>query len=216
MRVSYLTSQATTLGKKMATVLDEDWNQMRGMEIQAVGITLSYDEKSKELINTRNEGAMLSDPTVAQGYMVKNMSEGVKAAGSNSGGAMAGFMGVGMGAGAMGNMIGSLNQMGQNVQAQQQMQQPQMQGGAAVAGGAAAGAGGWTCECGTTNTGKFCSNCGKPAPTPAKEWTCECGTVNTGKFCSNCGKPAPAGEWTCECGTVNTGKFCSNCGKPRP
>jgi membrane protease subunit (stomatin/prohibitin family) len=215
MRVSYLTSQATTLGKKMATVLDEDWNQMRGMEIQAVGITLSYDEKSKELINTRNEGAMLSDPTVAQGYMVKNMSEGVKAAGSNSGGAMAGFMGVGMGAGAMGNMIGSLNQMGQNVQAQQQMQQPQMQGGAAVAGGAAAGAGGWTCECGTTNTGKFCSNCGKPAPAPAKEWTCECGTVNTGKFCSNCGKPAPAGEWTCECGTVNTGKFCSNCGKPR-
>jgi membrane protease subunit (stomatin/prohibitin family) len=213
MRISYLTSQATTLGKKMATVLDEDWNQMRGMEIQAVGITLSYDEKSKELINTRNEGAMLSDPTVAQGYMVKNMSEGVKAAGSNSGGAMAGFMGVGMGAGAMGNMIGSLNQMGQNVQAQQ-MQQQQMQGGSPVAGGAAA-AGGWTCECGTVNTGKFCSNCGKPAPTPAKEWTCECGTVNTGKFCSNCGKPAPAGEWTCECGTVNTGKFCSNCGKPR-
>jgi membrane protease subunit (stomatin/prohibitin family) len=213
MRISYLTSQATTLGKKMATVLDEDWNQMRGMEIQAVGITLSYDEKSKELINTRNEGAMLSDPTVPQGYMVKNMSEGVKAAGSNSGGAMAGFMGVGMGAGAMGNMIGSLNQMGQNVQAQQ-MQQQQMQGGSPVAGGAAA-AGGWTCECGTVNTGKFCSNCGKPAPTPAKEWTCECGTVNTGKFCSNCGKPAPAGEWTCECGTVNTGKFCSNCGKPR-
>ena len=41
------------------------------------------------------------------------------------------------------------------------------------------------------------------------------GTKNTGKFCSECGKPAPAGEWTCECGTVNKGKFCSNCGKPR-
>ena len=50
--------------------------------------SLSYDEKSQELINTRNEGAMLSDPSIAQGYMVKNMSEGVKNAGSNSGGAV--------------------------------------------------------------------------------------------------------------------------------
>jgi membrane protease subunit (stomatin/prohibitin family) len=199
----------------MANVLDEDWNKMRGMEIQAVGIkSISYDEKSKELIDTRNEGAMLSDPGVAQGYMVKNLSEGVKNAGSNSAGAMTGFMGVGMGINAMGNMMGGFSQMNQNGQAQgqtPQASQPQTAG--AVAAGAMAG--GWTCECGTTNTGKFCSNCGKAAPVK-NEWTCECGTVNTGKFCSNCGKPAPAGEWTCECGTTNTGKFCSNCGKPRP
>ena len=74
---------------------------------------------------------------------------------------------------------------------------------------------GWTCSCGQTgNTGKFCANCGKPAPVSANEWTCSCGAKNTGKFCSNCGKPAPAGEWTCACGTKNSGKFCSNCGKP--
>ena len=79
----------------------------------------------------------------------------------------------------------------------------------------AAQANSWTCECGASNTGKFCSECGKPAPAPANSWTCECGTVNTGKFCSECGKPAPAAEWTCECGTVNKGKFCSNCGKAR-
>lgn len=225
-RISFVTSQATALGKKMATVLDEEWNQMRGMEIQSVGIgSISYDEKSQELINTRNEGAMLSDPTIAQGYMVKNMSEGVKAAGSNSAGAMTGFMGVGMGVNALGNMMGGLNQMGQNVQGQQQaMQQPQgmpqqQQTAGAVVGaamaGAANGANSWTCECGASNSGKFCSNCGKPAPAPASTWTCECGATNSGKFCSNCGKPAPAGEWTCECGTTNSGKFCSNCGKPR-
>ena len=79
---------------------------------------------------------------------------------------------------------------------------------------------GWKCaECGTGgNTGKFCANCGKPAPAPAAEWTCaECGTKNTGKFCANCGKPAPAAEWICsECGTQNKGKFCANCGHPRP
>ena len=217
-RISYVTSKATELGRYMANVLDEEWNQMRGMEIQAVGIrSISYDEKSQELINTRNEGAMLSDPGVAQGYMVKNMSEGIKAAGSNSAGAMTGFMGVGMGVGAMGNMMGSLNQMGQNVQAQTAQAQQATSAGAVVgAGMATAAANTWKCECGKDNTGRFCSECGKPAPAPAKEWTCVCGKVNTGKFCSECGKPAPAGEWTCECGAVNTGKFCSECGKARP
>lgn len=215
-RISFVSSKARELGKYMASVLDEDWNQMRGMEIQSVGIkSISYDEKSQELINTRNEGAMLSDPGVAQGYMVKNISQGIKDAGSNSAGAMTGFMGVGMGMNAMGNMMGAFQQANPMTQQQQVQQAPAA--GAAVAGAVATGAaaGGWTCECGTVNTGKFCSNCGKAAPVK-NEWTCECGAVNTGKFCSNCGKPAPAGEWTCECGTVNTGKFCGNCGKARP
>lgn len=217
-RISFVTSKARELGKYMANVLDEDWNQLRGMEIQAVGIkSISYDEKSQELINTRNEGAMLSDPTIAQGYMAKNLSEGVKAAGSNSAGAMTGFMGVGMGINAMGNMMNSFAPNPQAA-AQQPAAGAQATAGAVAAGAMAAGAakaGEWTCECGQSNTGKFCSNCGKAAPVK-NEWTCECGTVNTGKFCSECGKPAPVPEWTCECGTVNAGKFCSNCGKARP
>lgn len=216
-RISFVTSKARELGKYMADTLDDSWNQMRGMEVQSVGIaSVSYDEKSQELINTRNEGAMLSDPDIAQGYMVKNMSEGVKNAGSNAGGAMQGFMGVGMGVSSMGNMMQGFNQMSQNRQnAQQQVQQPyaaQMPVNAAAAASAAE----WTCGCGAKNTGKFCIECGKPAPAPANSWTCECGTVNTGKFCSECGKPAPAAEWTCGCGAVNKGKFCSECGKPRP
>lgn len=206
-RISFVSSKARELGKYMAGVLDEEWNQLRGMEIQAVGIkSISYDEKSQELINLRNEGAMMSDPSVAQGYMVKNLSEGVKEAGSNSAGAMNGFLGVGMGINAMNNMMGGFAQMNQNNQAAQQT--------AGAAAASAAKAGEWTCECGQTNSGKFCSNCGKAAPVK-NEWTCECGQTNSGKFCSNCGKPAPAGEWTCECGQVNAGKFCSNCGKPR-
>mgnify|MGYP004527928607 CR=1 FL=1 len=217
-RISYVSSKARELGKYMSTTLDEEWNQTRGMEIQAVGIkSISYDEKSQELINTRNEGAMLSDPTIAQGYMAKNLSEGVKAAGSNSAGAMTGFMGVGMGINAMGNMMNSFAPNPQAA-AQQPAAGAQAAAGAVAAGAMAAGAakaGEWTCECGQSNTGKFCSNCGKAAPVK-NEWTCECGTVNTGKFCSNCGKPAPIPEWTCECGTVNAGKFCSNCGKARP
>lgn len=226
-RISFVSSKTRELGKYMSDILDEDWNKDRGMIIASAAVaSLSYDEESQKLINTRNEGAMLSDPTIAQGYMVKNMSEGIKNAGSNAGGSMAGFMGVGMGASTMGNMMNGFTQMSQNLAGTQQngqMQQAMGQAaGAAPQGGMAAGtanvAGGWICECGAVNTGKFCSECGKPMPAPANEWTCECGHVNTGKFCSECGKPMPApvsAEWTCECGTVNTGKFCSNCGKGR-
>ena len=47
-------------------------------------------------------------------------------------------------------------------------------------------------------------------------WTCACGATNTGKFCSECGSPRLAAEWRCTCGTVNKGKFCLECGAKRP
>ena len=213
-RISYVSSKARELGKYMSTTLDEEWNQTRGMEIQAVGIaSVSYDEQSQKLINMRNEGAMLGgDASVLRGMAVKNLTEGVRDAGSNAGGAMAGFMGVGMGMQQFNTSMEGLNQMtaGMAGTAQAAPQQAAAQPQKSVPAGNQ-----WTCECGTVNTGKFCSECGKPAPAPVRSWTCECGTVNTGKFCSECGKPAPAAEWTCECGTVNKGKFCSNCGKAR-
>jgi len=215
-RISYVTSKARELGKYMSTTLDEEWNQTRGMEIQAVGIaSVSYDEESQKLINMRNEGAMLGgDASVLRGMAVKNLTEGVRDAGSNAGGAMTGFMGVGMGMQQFNTSMEGLNAMTAGMAGTQPQAAPQ-QAAPAGAAQAAPQANGWTCECGTVNTGKFCSECGKPMPAPANSWTCECGTVNTGKFCSECGKPVPAAEWTCECGTVNKGKFCSNCGKAR-
>ena len=48
------------------------------------------------LLNMRNEGAMLSDPTVREGYVQGAVARGLEAAGSNSNGSMAGFMGMGM------------------------------------------------------------------------------------------------------------------------
>ena len=208
-RISHVTSKALELGKYMANILDEEWSKMRGMEIQAVGLaSISYDEESQRLINMRNEGAMLgTDFNVLRGMAVKNITEGVRDAGSNSAGAMNAFMGVGMGLNSMNATLGGLNSL----------QTPNdIQNMNAMAGMAAQTAvNGWTCACGQNNTGKFCSNCGTPAPTPKKAWTCVCGQANEGKFCSNCGKPAPMGSWTCTCGAVNEGKFCSNCGKAR-
>lgn len=208
-RISFVTSKGPELSRYMADSLDESWKKMRGFEVQAVGIaSISYDEESQKLINMRNQGAMMGDPNIREGFVQSSIAQGLQAAGSNANGAMAGFMGMGVGMNAGGGFMGAASNTN--------MQQMQMNGQNQAAAPKAPAAGGWTCDCGTVNTGKFCSECGKPQPAPANSWTCSCGTVNTGKFCSECGKPAPAADWTCDCGTVNTGKFCSQCGKPRP
>lgn len=203
-RISHVTSKSRELGGYMAHVLDGDWNQNRGMEIQSVGIaSVSYDEESKTLIHLRNQGAMLSDASVREGYVQGALARGMEAAGSNKGGAMTGFMGMGMGMQAGGNFLDAASRT--NVR---QMQAQQTAQTALPASSDA-----WTCSCGAANTGKFCSECGSPKPASA-EWTCSCGTVNKGKFCSECGSPKPvSSEWTCSCGTINKGKFCQNCGK---
>lgn len=56
-------------------------------------------------------------------------------------------------------------------------------------------------------------------------WICNCGRTNSSKFCAECGAPRPAArpvspqasrvEWMCTCGERNNGKFCIKCGAPR-
>lgn len=196
-RISFVLGKSEELGKYMSNVLDEQWSELRGMEIQVASIQqLDYDDDSNELIKMRNQGAMLSDPTIREGYVQGAVARGMEAAGSNANGAMAGFMGMGMGMNATGNMMGAASAT--NL-AQMQMQQ----NGAAQTNPQG------------MSMGAFQQPQQAPQQSQSAGWTCSCGQVNNGKFCSNCGKPAPAAEWTCSCGQVNSGNFCSNCGKPR-
>ena len=207
-----LPSNQGKLRTYMQDALDEEWLKNRGVVISSVAIGgITPDDKSRERIEQIDQSKMFgSDPNALAAQAVLGQTQAMNTAAGNANGAVNGLMGMGM-VGGMGQMGGGMNSAFQFLG--QQQAQPQAAPAPAAAPAAAAG---WTCSCGTTNTGKFCSNCGTAQPAPAAAWTCECGTQNTGKFCSNCGKPQPAGPWTCECGTQNTGKFCSNCGKPQP
>lgn len=189
-RISFVASKGRELGKYMADVLDEEWKKLRGMEIQSVGIaSISYDAESQKLINLRNQGAMLSDPTIREGFVQGAIAEGLRNAGSNANGAMAGFMGMGMGMQAGGGFMGAASSTNlSQMQMNQAYGNPGTVPGNGVSGDAAAGE--WICGCGAKNHGKFCSECGSPRPAPGP-WTCSCGNVNQGKFCSECGKPRP-------------------------
>ncbi len=219
MRISFLSSKSRELSKYMADTLDDDWRQMRGMEVQSVGLaSISYDEESQKLINMRNKGAMMSDPSIREGFVQASVASGLEAAGSNPNGSMAGFMGMNMGMQSAGGFMNNASAV--NMQQMQMQQEAARAQEAAKASQAAkvqlpGNGGSWTCACGAVNEGKFCQECGASRPAAKTEWTCSCGAVNTGKFCQECGAPRPAGEWICSCGAVNSGKFCQECGKPR-
>ena len=129
-RISYVPSKSMELGKYMANVLDEQWKELRGMEIQSVGIaSISYDETSQELINMRNKGAMMGDPSIREGYVQSTIAEGLKGAGTNTNGAMSGFMGMGLGMQNGGAFMGAASAANmQQMQMNRQMQQGQQMG----------------------------------------------------------------------------------------
>ena len=198
-RISHVASKSTELSKYMASELDDNWKELRGFEVLSVGIaSVSYDDESKELINMRNKGAMLSDPTVREGYVQGSVARGIEGAGSNPSGAGA-FVGVGMGMGAGGSFMASASETNR----------AQME---AEAKSKAPSADSWTCACGSTETGKFCSSCGAKKP-EIESWTCACGSVNTGNFCPECGTKKPSKAFCPECGKeVTGGRFCPSCG----
>ena len=190
-RISHVTSKNMELSRYMADILDDDWKDLRGMEVVSVGLAgLSYSEESQKLINMRNQGAMLSDPNVREGYVQGSVARGLEAAGSNSAGSMAGFMGMGLGMNAGGSFVGAASQanQAQREAAAARPAAPAEPADAPKQEAPAASAEDWTCECGSKNHGgKFCPNCGKARP--------------TARFCTNCGEKLSPNA-----------KFCPNCG----
>ena len=202
LRPNQIVSHTAQLEMAMNEALSAKWGQLRGLKVVSIALgSLTLPEEDAELIKQAQRTAIMRDPTMAAATLVGAQADAMKAAAANEGGAMTGFMGLGMAMNAGGMNPQNLFAMG----AQQAPAQP--------------AANGWKCTCGATATGKFCPECGskKPEPKPATGWQCKCGATATGKFCPECGSPKPADDgWTCSCGAVNKGKFCAECGSRKP
>lgn len=191
-RISYVPSKGRELSTLMQDSLDDAWKEMRGMEVQSVGIaSISYDEESRELIHMRNRGAMLGDPAVREGYVQGSVARGIEAAGANEGGSPGAFIGMGMGMQTAGQMIGQASQanLEQMRMQQESREEPAARQEAPVH---------WVCgHCSHENPGgKFCSNCGTKRPEANLSCT-QCGFTPdpnqpAPKFCPECGTRFPA------------------------
>lgn len=207
LRPNQIVSHNIELEDAMNAALSKKWGELRGLKVVSIALgSVTLPEEDAEMIKQLQRNAALQNPTMAAATLVGAQSDAMKAAASNSSGAMAGFMGMGMAMNAGGMNAQNLFAMGQ--------QQPQA---------SMTQTGGWTCSCGATViTGKFCPECGKPKPAPVMNngWTCSCGSVNKGRFCSNCGAKKPEGAplYRCDkCGwepqdPAHPPKFCPECG----
>ncbi len=202
-RPNQLSNHNADIEAAMNETLSQKWGSLRGLKIVSVALNpVALTEEDAEMIKQAQRTAIMRDPTMAAATLVGAQADAMKAAAANEGGAMTGFMGMGM----------AMNQGGVNAQnlfAMGQTQQPRQP--------AQPAADGWKCSCGTVATGKFCPECGSPRPTG---WKCSCGATNEGKFCTNCGakKPEDAPLYKCDkCGwqpedPKNPPKFCPECG----
>ncbi len=181
-RYSALPGHTTEIADALNEVLSSKWGQTYGIRISTFGInSVNASEEDEKMIKELQKNAVLKNPNMAAATLVGAQAQAMQDAAKNTAtGPMMAFAGMNMAQQAGGANAANLFAMGQQQAPQQTAQAPQMQ---------AQNAGSWTCSCGTTNTGNFCSNCGQKRP--SADWTCSCGTVNSGKFCSNCGSPRP-------------------------
>ena len=219
-RYSSLPGHTTELAAALNQELSDKWINLRGIEIVSFGVSsVKALDEDEEMLRNMQRDATYTNANLRDAMLASSTGQAMRDAANNSGGAMAGFMGMNM-AGQFG-----MNTMNNYQQAQyqqppygqppyQQMppqgyqqappqgyqqQAPMQPQQAVVAAGAAAGApvaDGWTCaKCGTVNQGKFCANCGEKKPEGAPQYKCDkCGWVppdpsNPPKFCPECGDP---------------------------
>ena len=213
LRPNQIVAHNTELEQAMNEALSVKWGQLRGLEVVSIALgSVTLPPEDADMIKQLQRTAVLQNANMAGAALVGAQADSMRAAASNSAGAMTGFMGMGMAMNAGGINAQNLYAMGQQQAQQAQPAQPAVSTPSQDS---------WKCSCGATVTGKFCPECGakKPQPVQTDTWKCQCGAINTGKFCQQCGraKPADQGEWTCpQCGTVNQGKFCQNCGTRKP
>ena len=204
MRPNQIVSHTAELEQAMNAALSAKWGELRGLQVVSIALgSVTLPDEDAEMIRQLQRTAVLQNPNMAGATLAGAQADAMKAAASNSAGAVNGFMGMGM---AM-NAAGGMNAQNLFAMGQQAVRQPDP-------------AGTWTCSCGAQASGRFCQECGAAKPAAGSGWTCSCGAQNKGKFCHNCGAGKPSGVplYKCDkCGwepqdPAHPPKFCPECG----
>ncbi len=165
----------TDISDEMNVCLDESWRQNYGLEVTDVAIgDINLTDESMIKVNKIDEATIFSNKNLQSGLMASASADALRGAANNANGAMMGFMGMNMAAGAAGSMMNAANQ------------------GSDVPG---YNPGNQMPEAGTLFGGSE-----KKEETPVEEPKAEEEPVSSGKFCSNCGNPVE-GKFCSNCGT---------------
>lgn len=113
LRPNQIVSHNTELENAMNEALSSKWGELRGLKVVSVALgSVTLPDEDAEMIKQAQRVAIMKDPTMAAATLVGAQADAMKAAAENPGGAMTGFMGVGMAAGAGGMNAQNLFAMG--------------------------------------------------------------------------------------------------------
>ena len=171
LRPNQIVAHTAALEDAMNSALSKKWGELRGLQVVSIALgSLTLPDEDAEMIKQAQRTAILRDPTMAAATLTGAQADAMKAAASNTAGAMTGFMGMGFA------------QQNGGINAQQLYAMGRQQA-------APANSDGWQCSCGSVNTGKFCPECGSKKP----YYRCnKCGwqpadPTKPPKFCPECG-----------------------------
>ena len=162
LRPNEIVTHNVELEQAMNQQLSAKWSDLRGLVVVSVALgSVTLPEEDQQLIKQTQRGATLSNPALAAGVMAGATANAMENAAKNEGGAMNGFVGMGMAMNTGGSTINGLFQQAAQQQQQQGVPQQGVPQQAAPAAAPVPGA-------------KFCSQCGKPV-TPGAKFCAECG-----------------------------------------
>lgn len=147
-RPNQIVAHNTDVENIMNDVLTEKWKELRGLKVVSVGFgSVTLPEEDQKLIKDTQMAGALRDPALAAGTLTAAQADALRNAAANEGGAMNGFVGMGMAMNAGGMNANELYAMA--------AKDKEAQADAAPA---------FCSECGAKlkEDAKFCSQCGKP------------------------------------------------------
>lgn len=166
------------ISDEMNRCLDDSWRGQYGLEITDVAIgDINLTDESMKRVNRIDDATIFSNPNLQAGLMAQSAASAMENAASNDNGAMMGFAGMNMAAGAASSFMGQVSQNTTTVEKQETaMPEP-----------------------GTIFGTK--EQVETPVEELAKEETEEKSeNKQTANFCSNCGTKA-TGNFCSSCGT---------------
>ena len=117
LRPNQIVSHNAELEQAMNKVLSEKWGELRGLKVVSIALgSVTLPEEDAQMIKQLQRTAVLQNPNMAGAAIAGAQADAMKAAASNSSGAMAGFMGMGMAMNAGGANAQNLFAMGQQTQ----------------------------------------------------------------------------------------------------
>ena len=168
------------ISDEMNRCLDESWRQQYGLMITDVAIgDINLTDESMKRVNRIDDATIFSNQSLQSGLMAQSAASAMENAARNENGAMMGFAGMNMAAGAASSFMGQVNQGGNGEMPKTETAMPEV--------GTIFAQKKESVETPNEEVQEEVDSQKEETENVLAKFCSNCGTKVTGNFCSNCG-----------------------------